>query len=72
LQDSRGALKKYFNYDVPAGMNLVVTEGAATAQEAADHLVLAPRPGGLEDGRVEVTVDPDALHAKGYLCCVCC
>lgn len=72
MTDSRVALKTYFNYDVPEGVNVVVTEGATTGAVGVNHLSIGPRPADLSDGRIEVLASPDAHDIKGYLCCICC
>jgi len=70
LDDPHAALRKYFDYDVPADVALVVSEGVAKAQDSL-HLVIPPRPMDLMDGRVETSLNPETLQAKPCFCCIC-
>ena len=71
MEDSRGALRAYFNYEVPDDVKLVVTDGAAIP-ESALHIMIPPRPLGLSDGRVEITPDAGTVQAIPCVCCACC
>jgi hypothetical protein len=71
MEDSRGALRAYFDYEVPDDVKLVVTDGS-TAPENALHIVIPPRPLGLSDGRVEITPDAGTAQALQRVCCACC
>lgn len=72
LSDPRAALLSYLGYEVPAGVNLVVTEGRAARAGDGVHIVLPSRPAGHEGGRVEVAKAADALLSDVHHCGVCC